>query len=61
MTGTLNPQEVNYRIQAAYIDDIISGTKCKPSQDSGHYHGTSHQNPSSLQNHNYHYSYNHHY
>ncbi|XP_074115399.1 major royal jelly protein 8-like isoform X2 [Cotesia typhae] len=61
MTGTLNAQEVNYRIQVAYIDDLISGTKCKSSQDSGHYHGTSHQNPSSLQNQNYHYSYGHHY
>lgn len=30
MTGTLNPNETNFRIQAGYVDDLVRGTKCDP-------------------------------
>lgn len=28
MTGTINQQETNFRIQALQIDELISGGKC---------------------------------
>lgn len=28
MTGSLNPKETNFRIQAGYVDELVRGTKC---------------------------------
>lgn len=28
MTGTINPREINFRIQALQIDELIGGTIC---------------------------------
>lgn len=28
MTGTINPQETNFRIQALQIDELLGGQKC---------------------------------
>ena len=28
MSGSLNPNETNFRIQAAYVDELVRGTKC---------------------------------
>lgn len=27
-TSTINPNETNFRIQVAYIDELVRGTKC---------------------------------
>jgi len=29
MTGSMNPNETNFRIQAGYVDELIRGTKCR--------------------------------
>ncbi|XP_034933720.1 protein yellow-like [Chelonus insularis] len=31
MTGSLNPREINFRIQAAYTNELVVGTKCAAS------------------------------
>lgn len=28
MTGSLNPSETNFRIQAGFINELVRGTKC---------------------------------
>lgn len=28
MTGSLSPSETNFRIQAAYVEELVRGTKC---------------------------------
>lgn len=28
MADTMNPNEINFRIQAGYVDELIRGTKC---------------------------------
>lgn len=56
MSNTLNSAETNFRIQAAYVEDLISGTKCTPLSHDSLYHGQQHRNPSGLQaNNNQHY------
>jgi hypothetical protein len=28
MSGTLHPNETNFRIQAGFVDELVRGTKC---------------------------------
>lgn len=28
MSGTLNSDEINFRIQAGFVDELVRGTKC---------------------------------
>ncbi|XP_055316182.1 protein yellow-like [Sitodiplosis mosellana] len=32
MTGSINPQEINFRIQALQVDELLGGRKCTPSR-----------------------------
>lgn len=42
MTGTINPQETNFRIQALQIDELLDGTKCINRRSDGQGHGHHH-------------------
>lgn len=28
MSGTLHPNETNFRVQAGYVDELVRGTRC---------------------------------
>lgn len=44
MTGTINQQETNFRVQALQIDELLGGTTCRGGQQGNHgnYHHPSH-------------------
>lgn len=53
MSGSLHPNETNFRIQAAYIDELVRGTKCDCT-----FHNNNNNNfyPPQQHHHHYHHS-----
>ena len=55
MTGSLTPRQTNFRIQAAFIDELVRGTKCDVvalSVNTVHRHTVNRQIPDLYDNYN---------